>query len=66
MVTRRQTFGLFGGAALAAGLPTLSFAAAIACSSDWNDVTGATGPKISSLSSLASGVTSPSTVGSKK
>jgi uncharacterized protein (DUF1501 family) len=28
MVTRRQTFGLFGGAALAAGLPTVSFAAA--------------------------------------
>jgi len=28
MVTRRQTFGLFGGAALAAGLPTVSFASA--------------------------------------
>ena len=41
-------------------------AAAIASSSDSNEATGATGPKISSLRSFASGGTSLSTVGSKK
>ena len=44
----------------------MSLAAAIASSSDENEAIGATGPKISSLSTRASGVTPPSTVGSKK
>ena len=53
--------------AVAAGLAEPNaMALATASSSDSKLATGATGPKISSLSSLASGGTSPSTVGSKK
>jgi hypothetical protein len=42
----------------------VSLAAAIASSSESNALTGATGPKISSFSSLASSGTDDSTVGS--
>ena len=44
----------------------MSLAAAIASSSESNEATGATGPKISSLSTRASAGTPASTVGSKK
>jgi hypothetical protein len=44
----------------------VSFARAIASSSEEKPPTGATGPKISSLNTRASSGTLPSTVGGKK